>query len=151
MISVVISASDDAAALARLLTQLVPAAAEGLVRQVLVRGAAGASRELAEDAGATVVAPADQAPALARGDWIACLPMGMDLSPGWMEVVAAHLATEPEKPARLTARGGIPGLSGKAEGWLVPRRLASAAGAGEQDLQRLARRSGRRLRILSRR
>lgn len=150
MISVVITASDDAAALARLLTQLVPAAAEGLVRQVLIRGAAGASRELAEDAGATIMAPDDTVLALARGDWIAGLPLGADLSSGWMETVAAYLAAEPEKPARLTTRGGIPGLSGKAEGWLVPRRLVPAAGAREQDLQRLARRSGRRVRILRR-
>ena len=87
MLSVVITASDDARALSRLLTALVPGAAEHLVRDVVVRGAKGASHEIADDAGATIVEGADFAEALARtrGDWIAGLPVTVTLRSGWIE------------------------------------------------------------------
>lgn len=146
MISVVIEAGDDAKALARLLTALVPAAAEGLVRDVLVRGASGLAAEVVEDAGATTLGPGDDVAKIARGDWLCGLPLGARLRRDWMELVAAHLATDPPTPARLTGQAGAFGLGGRLEGWLVPR--AASAGAVEQDLQRLARRRGRRLRVL---
>ena len=150
MLSVVITASDDARALSRLLTALVPGAAEHLVRDVVVRGASGASHEIADDAGATIVESPDFAEALARtrGDWIAGLPVTAGLRSGWIELVARHMGLSPAKPARLIAGAGF--LMGNGpEGWLAPRALALSAGAVEHDLQRLARR-GRALRILDR-
>ena len=152
MLSVVITASGDASALARLLTALVPAAAEHVVADVVVRGAAGASREIADDAGATFADGPDfgEALRLTRGDWIAGLPLAAAFTPGWIETVGRHMALAPPTPARLTSDGLF--ARSAAEGWLVPRPLALSAGAVEQDLQRLARRRGAgRLRILARR
>jgi hypothetical protein len=147
MISVIVTASDDAKALARLLTALVPAAAEGLVRGVAVVGAAGAAAEVAEDAGADLYAAFGEALAQARGPWIAGVPLAAVLAPDWIELVAQHLQREPAQPARLAARG----FSWRAaEGWLVPKALADSVGAFEQDLQRIARRRGGRLRVLDR-
>jgi hypothetical protein len=149
MISVLIVASDDEAALARLLTQLVPAAAEGLVRDVLVVGAAGPSRDVALDAGATLVEPGQAPLGGARGEWLLGLPLGARLRPEWMEVVSRHLATPPPTPARL-ARTGLWPSGRRDEGWLAPLALASGGRTGEKDLERLARRRGRVLRVLER-
>jgi hypothetical protein len=150
VISVLITASDDPRPLARLLTALVRAAAEGLVREAAVIGAAGPSRTIADDAGAGLYDDFASALATAKGPWLTGLPLGPGLSPGWMEVLAAHLAREPAEPARLIGGGGALGFGGRPEGWLLPKRLAPSTDALEQDLQRLARR-GRRLRILDRR
>jgi len=149
MISVLVTASsDDPQALTRLLTALVPAAAEGVVREVGVIGAVGPARAIADDAGADLYDGFGEAFGSARGPWIAGLPLGSHLAPDWMELLIGHLAKEPQAPARLIARRL--GLSATPEGWLVPKRLATSAGVVEQDLQRLARRGGR-LRILDRR
>jgi hypothetical protein len=147
VISVIVTASNDATRLARLLTALVPAAAEGLVREVAVVGAAGLAAEVAEDAGANrfdVFAAALEA---ARGPWIAGLPLAAVFAPDWIELLAGHVRNDQAQPARLAVRGFI---WGSPEGWLVPKALAASVGALEQDLQRIARRGGRRLRVLDR-
>jgi hypothetical protein len=148
MISVIVTASDDGDALARLLTGFVPAAAEGLVREVAVVGATGAALAVADDAGADLYEAGAFGAAFerARGPWVAGAPLGAVFAPGWMEIVADHLRREPAQPARLVARGFT--LRGR-EAWLAPKRLAPSAVVVEQDLQRLARR-GRLLRVLDR-
>jgi hypothetical protein len=153
MISVILTATDDPRPLARLLTALVPAAADGLVREVAVLGAAGVGAEMAADAGADLFDAGAFAEALAaaRGPWVAGFPLTGVLILGWMETMAEHLAREPPAPARLVARPSGLGLGRDPEGWLAPKRLAPSAGAVEQDLQRVARRSRRRLRIFDRR
>lgn len=151
MISVLITASDDPKALTRLLTALVPAAAEGLVREVAVIGAEGPSRAIADDAGAGLYDDFAQALQKAKGPWVAGLPLGPGFAPHWMERVIAHLARDTQQPVRLVDRSAGLRLSPVPEGWLVPKSLAGSAGAVEQDLQRLARRGGGRLRILDRR
>jgi hypothetical protein len=149
MISVLINAGGDAKALARLLTALVPAAAEGLVREVAVLGGDEVSRAVADDAGADLYPAGAWRDAVekARGPWLAGFPLGPNFAPDWMEQLAAHLAGDGTQAARLVARGGGLALSAAPEGWLAPKRAASAV-AVEQDLQRLARRGGGRLRIL---
>jgi hypothetical protein len=153
LISVLVTASDEPKALTRLLTALVPAAAEGLVREVAVIGAVGPALAIADDAGAGLYDAFTSAWDAARGPWVAGVPIAAAFAPDWMERLEAHLATEPQTPARLVA-GGL-SLSAGPGGWLVPKQLAASALASsaavvEQDLQRLARR-GRRLRILDRR
>ena len=151
MISVLITAPDDPRALTRLLTALVPAAAEGLVREVAVIGAEGPAHTIADDAGAGLYGAFAEAFEKAKGPWIAGLPAGPSFSSDWMELSPAHLAREPAAPARLmVCRPGGFSFGGAPEGWLVPKRLATSAVVVEQDLQRLARR-GRRLRVLDRR
>ena len=149
LISVLVTASDEPKALTRLLTTLVPAAAEGLVREVAVIGAAGLALAIADDAGADLYGAFAEAFERAKGPWIAGLPLGASLSPDWMEGLIAHLAKEPQTAVRLAGRSGGLTLSSGPQGWLVPKRLAASA-VVEQDLQRLARRGGR-LRILDRR
>jgi len=149
MISVVVRASDDAAALARLLTALVPAAAEGLVRDVLVLGAEGASYEIAEDAGAMTASDGSLGQVLTRcrGDWIAHLPLSAVLAEGWMNVLEDFLR-DAAAPARIIGKAGL-GLRRRPFGWLAPRRTVLSVAAVEKDLQGLARRlGGRPLRIL---
>jgi len=152
MISLIVRGGEDHKALSRLLTALVPAAAKGLIREVAVLGALGRSYDVADDAGADLynAGAFDEALQRARGPWVAGLPLGASFAPEWIELVAAHLAREPAEPARLVGQGGWPLLSGAPEGWLVPKPPSPSAPAAEQDLQRLARRGGRRLRILRR-
>jgi hypothetical protein len=151
LISVLITANDDPNALTRLLTGLVPAAAEGLVKSVAVIGAIGAAEAVADDAGADLYAASAFAEAFARskGPWVAGFPLGVNFAPDWMELLIAHLAKDAATPARLVCRPGGLIFAAKPEGWLVPKRLASAV-VVEQDLQRLARLGGR-LRVLDRR
>jgi hypothetical protein len=149
LISVLVTASDEPKALTRLLTALVPAAAEGLVRGVAVIGAAGPALAIADDSGAELYDAFGEAFERAKGPWVAGLPLGANLAPDWMELLIAHLAKEPQGAARLMARVSGLSLSPGPEGWLVPKRLAAST-VVEQDLQRLARRGGR-LRILDRR
>jgi len=75
MISVVIDARGGAEALARLLAGLVPAAADGVVREVLVFGADARSRDVADDAGARICADFAGAATAAKGPWLALLPL----------------------------------------------------------------------------
>ncbi|HEY1426672.1 MAG TPA: hypothetical protein VGF50_08380 [Caulobacteraceae bacterium] len=144
MITFILTATEDAEALARLLSALVPAVAEGLVREAAVVGARGAAAEVADDAGADLCETFGAAIEAARGPWIAGAPLGAVFTPDWMQLVADHVRREPMEAARLASRGF--GLRQRA-GWLVPKRLAPSAVVVEQDLQRLARR-GRRLRVL---
>jgi hypothetical protein len=144
VISAIILASDDGQALARLLTALVPAAAEGLVREAAVVGATGLAAEVAADAGADLYEAFGPAFERTRGPWVAGLPLAATFSSDWMAELADHMRRPANEPARLTVRG----FSLRApEGWLVPKRLAPSAVVVEQDLQALARR-GRRLRVL---
>src|SRR5258708_39336507 len=140
MISVLITAPDDPKLLTWLLTALVPAAAEGLVREVAVIGAVGPAHAIADDAGAELYGTFAEAFAKARGPWVAGFPLGRNFAPGWMELVIAHLAKDTQQPARLVVRSGRLSLSSAPAGWLVPKSLAGSAGVVEQDLQRLARR-----------
>ena len=151
LISVLINATDDPQALTRLLTALVPAAAEGLVREVAVIGASGPAHAIADDAGTGLYDDFAEAYRRAKGPWIAALPPGPNLAPDWMELVIAHLAKDEQRPARLVDRSTTLSLSARLEGWLIPKSLAGSAGVVEHDLQRLARRGGGRLRILDRR
>jgi len=152
LISVLITANDDPNALTRLLTGLVPAAAEGLVKNVAVIGAVEAAEAVADDAGADLYAAGAFAEAFekAKGPWIAGFPLGVNFAPDWMELLVAHLTKDVAAPARLVCRRAGFSFAGKPEGWLAPKRLATSAVVVEQDLQRLARRGGR-LRVLDRR
>jgi hypothetical protein len=117
------------------------------VREVAVVGAEGLAAEVAEDAGATRYDSFAAALEAARGPWIAGLPLSAVFAPDWLELVAQHLRGDQAQPARLALRGFS---WGGPEGWLLPKALAASVGALEQDLQRIARRRGRRLRILHR-
>lgn len=95
MITVVIPTSDSEASLAYTLSSLVPAAADGVVREVVVvdAGSADATLEIADDSGCLIVrddgglAGRLKAGARAgtRGGWLLFLRPGAVLEPGWQD------------------------------------------------------------------
>lgn len=138
MLTVVIPALNRAPELQGLLAVLVPAAVDGLVRQVIVvgQGSTDETADICEDAGAELVADFGEAAAGARYDKVLVLPVGMRLKPGWDTALGAHLA-----------RGGQPVvLGGLRESWFrappvgVLTQRGDLAGAGDfTALRRKAR------------
>ena len=100
MISVVIPVLNAEASLAATLTALVPAAVEGLVREVIVvdGGSADRSIEIADQAGADVVrsrpgrgAQLAAGAAAARGPWLLFLHADTVLAAGWERDASAFI------------------------------------------------------------
>lgn len=99
MLTVVIPTKNSEEALARTLVELVPAAAEGIVREVIVvdGGSSDATDRIADATGCQfVTAPGDLGSRLAsgadaslRGEWLMFLPPGVLLEAGWERDVAA--------------------------------------------------------------
>jgi len=137
MISVVLLASEDLQGLAAQMAMLVPAAVDGLVKEVILVGPSEPGVEaLVEDSGARMVAvEGDGAARLAagaaaaRGDWILTLRATPALREGWRDPVEKHLAGGGGAPAALAAPGGF--LSRRSHGVLV-RRLDWPAAGGEE-------------------
>ncbi len=143
MISVVLVASEDLTGLAAQLAMLVPAAVDGLVKEVvLVGGGHPGVEALAEDSGARVItASGDVAAQLmagagaARGDWILTLRDSPILREGWREPVEKHLAGGAGAPAVLTAPGPFfDKLFPRLHGVLVRRLDWPASGGDERAL-----------------
>ncbi len=104
MISVVIATLNDEARLGRALAPLVPAAISGLVREVIVAdaGSTDATLEIAEDAGARIVAGGVEAGrAAAKSDWLLILHPGVQLLPGWEAAAREHVERNPGAAARV--------------------------------------------------
>jgi hypothetical protein len=95
MLTVLIEAGTDEAALARTLNSLIAAAVEGLVREVIVLSDPGdkAARAMAEQSGGDWRAADDllAAVAAARGTWLLLLEAGTVPEAGWMEPVSLHM------------------------------------------------------------
>lgn len=136
MISVVLLVSEDLPGLAAQMAMLVPAAVDGLVKEVILVGRADPGVEaLVEDSGARLVSCEGAAAAClaagaasARGDWILTLRAAPALREGWREPVTKHLAGG-GAPAVLAAPGGL--LSRRVHGVLV-RRLDWPVSGGEE-------------------
>lgn len=110
MLTVVIPTHNSAGDLQVLLSALVPAAVDGLVRQVVVVDASSTDNtaEICDDAGADLVGSLDEAGRKARNDRVLVLPVDIRLKPGWDAALGAHLV-----------RGGKPAiLQGERDGWL---------------------------------
>ena len=94
MISVVVVASDEEHALALTLSALVPAAAEGFVREVIVAtdGASPGTRLIADALGCSIVEGGRaRAVAMARSDWVLLLAPGVRLEPDWFREAAVFI------------------------------------------------------------
>jgi glycosyltransferase involved in cell wall biosynthesis len=156
MISVVIATQNHQRELGPVLAALVPAAVEGLVRQVIVvdGGSTDATLEIAEDAGADIVRlPGARAARLAagcagaKGDWLLILDPAIVPPPGWIAAARAHLADHPDLAAWFAP--GASGLFGRApavHGLLIERRLLERLGGYGTGLTRRLGRQLKRLR-----
>jgi hypothetical protein len=143
MISVVLIASEDITGLAAQMAMLVPAAVDGLVKEVILVGDGEPGIDaLAEDSGARLVTtPGDTATrlsaaaAVAKGDWILTLRSAPALREGWREPVEKHLAGGAGPPAVLMVPGGLLSqLSPRLHGILVRRLDWPASGGDEKAL-----------------
>lgn len=106
MISVVIPTLNAAQTLQQAMAPLVPAAVDGLVREVVVAdgGSTDETLELAEDAGARLVATEAgrgvqlaAGCAAAKGDWLLILHADTELADDWMKAAADHVARRPDE------------------------------------------------------
>lgn len=140
MISVVLVASEDLPGLAAQMAMLVPAAVDGLVKEVILAGGDHPGLEaLAEDSGARRVRASSgigacfsAGAAVAKGDWILTLRSEPVLREGWREPLERHLAGGAGAPAVLAAPGGLLSkLSPRLHGVFV-RRLEWPVGEGEE-------------------
>jgi hypothetical protein len=107
MISVVIVTAHDPAAVASLLEELVPAAVNGLVREVLVPSAEStpASRAIADDAGAVLVEGAyDAAINAAKSSWVMVLEASRPRAADWLQKVARHVSLDAGGEWRIAGR-----------------------------------------------
>lgn len=109
MISVVITPRGGPEALGALLARLVPAAVDGLVRDVWLAGQVeGLAAELCEEAGVRVAADLAAARAGAKCAWLLVLPQDFWLPDGWEPLAAAKAAGGGGSIAE--GRGGVLGL-----------------------------------------
>lgn len=137
MLSVLIETRNDEEELARTLGSLVPAAIEGIVREVMVidRGSTDQTLAVADHAGCTLVADGDLAAAVrrARAEWLLLVEPGARLLDGWVEPVLLH-ATKFTTPARFSRSRSssrflarfLPRSRPLAEGFLVSKPQALA-------------------------
>ena len=98
MIAAVLATLNDQRRLGETLGQLVPAFVDGLVRQVIVAdaGSTDATLEVADDAGAVIVnGGLRDGIAASKEPWLLVLAPGARLSPGWDDVLRAHIAAGP--------------------------------------------------------
>lgn len=147
MLSVLIPTHDSAADLQALLPALVPAAVDGLIREVLVAdaGSTDPTLEICEDAGVRVVSGGLAAAAgAAKGEWLLVLPAAMRLPGDWAERLGAFLARG-KRPALLPGLRA-PGFAGRlrpVEAGLVIERARLSGGRETRDVRLIVRNLGR--------
>lgn len=149
MITAIIETRDNEVQLAHALAALVPAATEGVVRQVIVidHGSADGTKVVADAAGCIVIdaagAEADpvlRAAELARTDWLLLMPPSLRLSPAWQGDALAFIDTAlvggRARGRSVAIRAGTvaSGLRGwlraplsRSQGWLVAKSAYLAA------------------------
>jgi glycosyltransferase involved in cell wall biosynthesis len=116
MITVLIETLNDEVALAHALAALVPAATEGIVREVVVidKGSTDGTLIVADaagcsilDAGAVAGDPRRHAAERAKGDWLLFLAPSMTLAPGWQAEAMAFVDRAMVTGRGLTAVGRV--------------------------------------------
>lgn len=150
MLSVIIPTLNSEREMQVLLPVLVPAAVDGLVREVIAAdgGSTDATGLICEDAGVEwVQGGLDVAASSARGDMLLILPVDLRLRRGWDDVLRAHL--EGRGGTALIAQGPptlLERLSGvKLAGVLIDAEALRRTGA--TTLADLRRRMGRAKRL----
>ena len=145
MISVVIATQDDGETLGQTLASLVPAAVDGLVREVILADAGSTDDTLAiaEDAGARVVQGEGAAEArlregckAGRAEWLLILEASTSAPHGWEAAARRHIERHGGRAA-CWGRGGLAPFATPAKALLVPRRLFDKESAAPGWLRRL--------------
>jgi len=144
MISAVLATLNDERRLGETLAALVPAAVDGLVRQVIIADAGSTDQTgaIADDCGATIVTGDLQAGlAEAREAWVLVLDAGARLPPGWDREVRAQMAGG-DRPGviRIGPRRGLLSLMAPPRAVGLLARLGDlGAGVTVAELTRAAR------------
>ena len=145
MISVVIATHNDGLTLGQTLASLVPAAVDGLVREVILADAGSTDDTLAmaEDAGARVVRSEGSAEArlaeagkAARAEWLLILEASESAPHGWEAAARHHMEHHAGRAACWGKNNLIP-FATPAKAVLVPRRLYDKASRSPGWLKRL--------------
>ena len=141
MISAIILTGGSERDLASILSALVPAAVDGLVRQVLVvsNGESPAVAAICEDAGASLAPDLSAAASSARADILLVLPENLRLRPGWHESVRRHLEGEGGRALVCESEPGLIQrlLPPRKAGVLLEKAgFAKLAPSGMDDLRR---------------
>ncbi len=116
MITAIIETENEEVALAHALAALVPAATEGIVRDVIVidRGSQDGTREVADAAGCTIIDGAQEPDATrlaveqARGDWLLFTPASQVLQPEWQADAMAFIDRALTDGQAAEALGDLP-------------------------------------------
>jgi hypothetical protein len=150
MLTVIIDASRDEDRLAGLLAALTPAALEGLVREVLIAGAAASELvaehvdALCEDTGAESAGDLGQAIGRAKSDLLLIVPARIRFADGWVERLGDLLAGG-GREAVLEGEKGAGLFAGRPYGVLIGRPAAAALVQPDlKGLRRQLRAAGRR-------
>ncbi len=155
MISVIVPTFNDEQRLAACLAPLVPAAMEGLVRELLLAdgGSTDATFEIADDAGARFLKSEGEAGARiaaaiakAKGPWLLILDPTVRLEFGWEAAALSHMNAR-KAPARFRLQKSDGGLfdrlfAPKARALLVLKGvggLGSGGGVGGATARTLSR------------
>jgi len=145
MISVVIATHDDGRTLGQTLAALVPAAVDGLVREVILADAGSTDETLAiaDDAGARVVrsegaveARLLEACKTARAEWLLILEASVPAPHGWEGAAGRHVERHAGKPA-YWGRSGLAPFVTPAKALLVPKALFDKESGSPGWLRRL--------------
>ncbi len=149
MITAIIETLNEEVGLAHALVALVPAATEGIIRDVIVidHGSSDATREVADAAGCTIVEAAGKtdgrrrAVEQARGDWLLFTPASHVFEPEWqadaMAFIDRALVGGQAQKVSATFRGGrllsgpLARLRGLLRGGSTARLVAKTAWLAE--------------------
>lgn len=140
MISAIVPTRDSARELQSLLSALVPAAVEGLVREVVVAdaGSTDITDVICDDAGARLLQGGVSAAAkAAKSDWLLVLPVDLRLARGWHEAVADHLKDGGGEALILgvgAARGWLQRFKPPAQSAMLVRKETVTEAGRELDL-----------------
>ena len=149
MLSVIVDAEGAEDRLAGLFAQLTAAAVEGLVREVIVAGAARtdlvaeAVDALCQDMGAEEAVDLAAAVARTKSDWVLVLPAAIRFRNGWVERLGDHLKDGGGEALVLGDRPDS--FFEKRLAGVLTRREAASEAAGLQALRRKLGGRSRRL------